>query len=99
MPIVYRVTGIGAWSGKGDIEGLQPLYLPLGQINVKLDGANGLIDALARGRWIPRQVRDKATAMLQGYARPIGDGADDKLETEINFETQGIFMNGLKLPD
>ncbi|MEM1164306.1 MAG: DUF2125 domain-containing protein [Pseudomonadota bacterium] len=96
----FDLSALGARvSGKGDIEVLQPLYLPLGQINVKLDGANGLIDALALGRWIPRQVRDMATAMLQVYARPVGDGAEDKLETEINFETQGIFMNGLKLPD
>ena len=83
----------GEVSAAGDVDILQPIMVPLGEIAIQGRGLVGLAGALERARLIGAEQRQMFDAILQVYARP-GDGIDS-WETEIGFGTEGISVNGL----
>lgn len=80
----------------GDVEVLQPINLPLGEIKVELTNGNALLLALKEADLIDETMRATAAAMLQVYARPV-EGEADKVETDLTFGNEGITMNGLQV--
>jgi len=80
---------------KGDVEILQPINLPLGALGVRLSGAGGLIDALKAAGLIDDKTHETAAAILEVYARRALD--EDRHETVVSFENEGIRINGRAL--
>ena len=94
--IVNRVAvqALGATAEtSGDIEFVQPVMLPVGELAGRAEGLSGLIASLERAGLIDGEIREIATAMLQVYARP-SDG-DDSWQTEVGFTEGGVTVNGL----
>lgn len=66
---------------------------PVGKINAKYEGVNGLLDKLGTMGLIPQDQLGGVRMMLAMFARP--DGGDDKLATELEFKEGGsVFANG-----
>lgn len=91
-----NLSALGAEAqASGDVEILQPINLPLGAVDIRVSKAFAVLNGLMRAGLIDEPTWTTATAMLQVYARP-GEG-DDVFETELTFENEGIFMNGLRV--
>lgn len=78
----------------GDVEVLQPLNLPLGEVKIGLENATPTLQALTEAGLLDEGLRQMAGAMLQIYARDVGDG---RHETELSFGNQGMTVNGLPI--
>lgn len=82
-------------TASGDVEVLQPINLPLGALKIQLTNGEALLLALKQTELIDETMRATAAAMLQVYARKI-DG-QDRYETNLSFENDGVKMNGLQV--
>ena len=90
----FQLSALGAEvTATGDVEVLQPINLPLGEIAVKGSNLTATMEALSKAGLLDEQLRAMGAAMLQVYARP-GQG-DDNWETSISFGNDGITVNGL----
>lgn len=81
---------------EGDIEILQPINLPYGELKVAMTGVDALIKALSQAELINSQLRQMADAILQVYAKK-GEG-EDTWTTDIVMDHEGVKINGLKMP-
>ena len=89
-----NISALGAEiQATGDVDILQPIMVPLGEISVKARGLVGLLGALEKAGLIATEQRDMGDAILQVYARPTGEA--DSWETEIGMGAEGISVNGL----
>ncbi len=89
----FELNALGATaSATGDVEILQPINLPLGEIKVKMTGATALIGKLRQIGLLDDQRAQMADAILQVYAR-TGDGSDSH-NTEVAFTNRGILVGG-----
>ncbi|MEM7211814.1 MAG: DUF2125 domain-containing protein [Pseudomonadota bacterium] len=84
----------GEMSATGDVEVLQPINLPLGALDIRINKGNAVLSALTQAGLIDETTRSMAAAMLQVYARPIDE---DTHETDLTFGNEGITMNGLRI--
>lgn len=90
------INALGAsLSAKGDVEMLQPINLPQGKLQVEMSGIKALMEALREADLLPPEMAEMANAMLQVYARPVGQ--EDNWRTEVTFANDGISVNGLPL--
>lgn len=70
---------------------------PVGEINARYEGVNGVIDKLAGIGLIPEDQVMSARMMLMMFAKPVKEG-EDKLETRLEFKDGGsIFANGQQI--
>lgn len=81
---------------EGDIEILQPINLPYGELKIAMTGVDALIKALSQAELINSQLRQMADAILQVYAKK-GEG-EDTWTTDIVMDHEGVKINGLKMP-
>lgn len=92
-----NLTVLGAEADvTGDVEILQPINLPLGDLNLRLTGVSRLLGALTEAGLIPYSIRQTGDAMLEVYAKP-GD-TPDTWTSPIKFENTGMTVNGLPVP-
>ena len=90
----FSLSALGAEvSAKGDVDILQPILVPLGEIEIEVTGPVGVLGALEKAGLISTEQREMGDAILQVYARPSGGG--DRWVTEVGFGTEGISVNGL----
>lgn len=88
------LSALGATvSASGDVEILQPINLPLGEIKVAMTGMGALIDKLRGIGLLDEAKADEFDAMLKVFARPVE--AEDRHETELTFTNDGMLVNGL----
>lgn len=68
---------------------------PEGQLNLAINGVNGLIDTLVQMGLVPEQEVMTAQMMMGAFTRPVGD---DMLETTIEINSEGqILANGQRI--
>ncbi|MEO1492947.1 MAG: DUF2125 domain-containing protein [Pseudomonadota bacterium] len=88
------VSALGASAkAAGDVEMVQPVNAPQGQLQVEFSGAQALLTALSKAGLLPEEMAQMGDAMLKVYARPTGE--EDGWRTEVSFATDGISVNGL----
>lgn len=93
---LFRLAALGGVvEAKGDIEVLQPINLPLGEIKVDIAGADALISKLGLAGILSDEMARSADAILKVYARPDTDA--DRHETDVAFTTDGMLINGRTL--
>ena len=93
---LFRLAALGGVvEAKGDIEILQPINLPLGEIKVDVSGAKAVISQLGAAGILDDSMQQSADAILQVYARPATDA--DRHETNIEFTSDGMLINGRTL--
>jgi len=80
----------------GDVEILQPIAVPLGQLDLTLEGPGKLLGQLQRAGLLPQSLREMGDAMLQVYAAPAE--ATDSYTTDITFTYEGVSVNGRRVP-
>ena len=69
--------------------------IPVGDIDLRLEGAYGLMDKLMQIGLLPDDASMGMRAMLGAFAKPVGD---DKFESNIAFtESGGITANGQRI--
>ena len=89
----FRLAAAGAVAeASGDVEILQPINLPLGEIKVAVTGGAALIGKLKAAGILDDKLAETARAILQVYARP--DPTADRHETEVSFTGDGMLING-----
>lgn len=89
----FRLTALGATAeAVGDVEVLQPIALPLGEIKVILQGAGALVEGLHGIGVLDDEKAEMTRAILQVYARPAADA--DRHDTEVAFTKDGMLING-----
>ncbi len=81
---------------RGELEFLQPINLPLGNLTVKLTGLMKLIEKLADGGMVNPQVLQTAAVLAAIYSTPVGAEPDDRV-SEIEMTMGGIAVNGLAI--
>ena len=88
------VSALGAeFQAEGDIEMIQPVQIPEGQIEMRGAGLSALIVSLTEAGILPQELRETAEAILQVYARPAA--GDDSWESVLRIGQEGISLNGL----
>ena len=80
-------------SAGGDVDILQPIMVPLGEVAVEATGIVALLGDLEEAGLITTEQREMGDAILQVYARPAA--GSDRWVTAIGFGTEGISVNGL----
>ena len=86
------LTGTGAF----DFDNTGPVPQPAGTMNLRLEGANALIDTLVNMGMLPQDQAMGARMMLGLFARP-GDGPDT-LVSEITVQPDGaVLANGQRI--
>ncbi|KIT16697.1 DUF2125 domain-containing protein [Jannaschia aquimarina] len=87
-----ELTGTGALTFP---ETPAPFPMPVGRLNLALDGGMALLDKLVAMGLVPAQQATFVRGMAGMVARPVGE---NRLESEIEFtEGGGILANGLPL--
>lgn len=96
--VIVNDVSLSSLGGKaraaGDIEFVQPVNLPVGQLDVSLSNAQAVLRALTAAGMVTPVMRDTANAILQVYARPVEGSLGDQWETEIVFDNGGVVING-----
>ena len=91
-----ELTGDGALTfDPNDLTTFNGVPAPTGAVNLKLVGANTLIDSLIAMGMLPEDQAMGARMMMGMFARP-GDGPDT-LESTLEFKDGGFFANGMRL--
>ena len=81
---------------RGELEFLQPINLPLGNMTVTLTGLMKLIEKLADGGMVNPQVLQTAAVLAAIYSTPV-DAEPDERVSEIEMTMDGITVNGLTI--
>lgn len=77
----------------GDVEILQPGFIPEGSLTIEAAGLTALIESLSKAGLLDPDMRTTAEAILQVYARPA-DGPD-RWESELRIGLEGLTLNGV----
>ena len=77
----------------GEVEVLQPVGVPLGEIRLGVTGLAGLIRTLGRAGVLSPDMVTTAEAIMEVYLRPAG--GDDAWTAVIGFTREGAEVNGL----
>lgn len=90
------VTGTGAMTfDNSDLTTIPGMPRPTGEVNIAINGANGLIDRLVQIGLIPEDQAMMPRMMLGMFATPVGD---DQLTSKIEFTADGqLLANGQRL--
>ena len=90
------ITGAGAFTfDNTDLTTFDGVPAPTGSIDLKIVGANGLLDRLIKMGLLPEDQAMGARMMLGLFARP-GEG-EDTLTSKLEFKDKGFFANGQRL--
>lgn len=93
-----KVSAVGAeltGTGKATFDNSQGIPMPLGSVDLKLAGFNGLMDKLVAMGLVPEDQMMFARMMLGLYAVPTGD---DEMSSKIEFKAGGeIYANGQRV--
>lgn len=91
-----ELTGTGALTfDTNDLMTFNGIPAPTGVVDLKLVGANALIDSLIAMGMLPEDQAMGARMMMGMFARP-GDGPDT-LQSTLEFKDGGFFANGMRL--
>lgn len=91
-----ELTGTGALTfDPSDMMTFNGVPAPTGVVDLKLVGANKLIDSLIAMGMLPEDQAMGARMMMGMFARP-GDGPDT-LQSTLEFKDGGFFANGMRL--
>ena len=92
-----EISGTGAFTfNNDDLETFGGFPAPTGEINLNINGANGLLDKLVQMGFVPDDQAMSARMMLGLFARPAG--GEDAMTSQIKIEGDGsIFANGQQL--
>ncbi|MEM8578762.1 MAG: DUF2125 domain-containing protein [Pseudomonadota bacterium] len=92
------LTGTGAFTVTPGINPIfGPLGTPAGQVDLRLEGGNGLMDKLVQMGLLPEDQAMGARMMLGLFARPV-EGQPDTLTSTIEINEQGhILANGQRI--
>jgi hypothetical protein len=92
-----EVTGKGAFTfDNSDTTTFPGVPLPTGQLDLKLVGANGLLDKLVQMGLLPADQAMGARMMMGLFAKTV-EGSDDTLTSTLEFKDKGFFANGQRL--
>jgi hypothetical protein len=92
-----EVTGDGAFTfDNSDTTTFPGVPLPTGQLDLKIVGANGLLDRLVQMGLLPEDQAMGARMMMGLFARTV-EGSDDTLTSTLEFKEKGFFANGQRL--
>jgi hypothetical protein len=91
-----ELSGNGALTfDNNDLTTFNGMPAPTGQINLKLLGANALIDNLIAMGLLPEDQAMGARMMMGMFARPGTE--PDSLTSTLEFKDGGFFANGMRL--
>jgi hypothetical protein len=92
-----EVTGKGAFTfDNSDTTTFPGVPLPTGQLDLKLVGANGLLDRLVQMGLLPEDQAMGVRMMMGLFAKTV-EGSDDTLTSTLEFKDKGFFANGQRL--
>jgi len=92
-----EVTGDGAFTfDNSDTTTFPGVPLPSGQMDLKIVGANGLVDQLVQLGLLPEDQAMAARMMMGLFANAV-EGSDDTLTSTLEFKDKGLFVNGQRL--
>jgi hypothetical protein len=92
-----EVTGDGAFTfDNADTTTFPGVPLPTGQLDLKIVGANGLVDKLVQMGLLPEDQAMSARMMMGLFANAV-EGSDDTLTSTLEFREKGLFVNGQRL--
>lgn len=92
-----EVTGDGAFTfDNADTTTFPGVPLPTGQLDLKIVGANGLVDKLVQMGLLPEDQAMSARMMMGLFANAV-EGSDDTLTSTLEFKEKGLFVNGQRL--
>ncbi|MCA3486855.1 MAG: DUF2125 domain-containing protein [Rhodobacter sp.] len=92
-----EVTGDGAFTfDNADTTTFPGIPLPTGQLDLKIVGANGLVDKLVQMGLLPEDQAMSARMMMGLFANAV-EGSDDTLTSTLEFKEKGLFVNGQRL--
>ncbi|MBM1221831.1 DUF2125 domain-containing protein [Ponticoccus sp. SC2-23] len=91
-----EILGSGAFTFDfTDFQTIPGAPRPEGELNLAINGVNGLIDTLVQMGLVPEQQVMGAQMMMGAFTRPVGE---DMLETTIEINSEGhILANGQRL--
>lgn len=91
--------GQGAFTfNDGGAAEIQGLPAPEGALDLRLEGANALLDRLVAGGFLPQEMADGARLYLNLFAAPAESGAEDVLTSRIEVNEKGhVTANGQRL--
>jgi hypothetical protein len=91
------VTGAGAFTfDNTDTTTFPGVPAPTGQLDLKIVGANGLIDKLIQLGFLPEDQAMGARMMMGLFAKPV-EGQEDTLTSTLEFKDKGFYANGQRL--
>jgi len=91
------VSGTGAFTfDNSDRTTFDGVPLPTGKLDLRIVGANGLLDRLVQMGTLPADQAAGARMMMGLFARTV-DGAEDTLTSTLEFKDKGFFANGQRL--
>ncbi|HEX9857573.1 MAG TPA: DUF2125 domain-containing protein, partial [Paracoccaceae bacterium] len=92
-----ELTGSGALTfDNSDLVSFDGVPAPTGVIDMKVTGANGLMDKLAQMGLIPEDQLMGARMMLGMFAK-VDATAPDTMTSTLEFKDKGFFANGMQL--
>lgn len=92
-----EVTGSGALTfDNTDLVTFEGVPAPTGKIDLKVTGANTLMDNLAKMGLIPEDQLMGARMMLGMFAK-VDETAPDTMTSTLEFKDKGFFANGMQL--
>jgi hypothetical protein len=92
-----ELTGSGAFTfDNSDTTTFPGMPLPTGQLDLKLVGANGLLDKLIQLGYVPEDQAMGARMMMGLFAKAV-EGEPDTLTSTLEFKDKGFFANGQRL--
>ena len=92
-----EVTGNGALTfDNADTTTFPGMPMPAGKLDLKIVGANGLVDKLVQLGLLPEDQAMAARMMMGLFANAV-EGSDDTLTSTLEFRDKGLFVNGQRL--
>ncbi len=92
-----ELTGSGALTfDNTDLTSFDGMPAPTGAVNMKIVGANGLMDKLVQMGLLPEEQVMSARMMIGMFAK-VEEGSEDTLTSTLEFKDKGFFANGMQL--
>jgi hypothetical protein len=92
-----EVTGKGALTfDNSDMTTFPGMPLPTGTVDLKIVGANALLDKLIQLGFLPEDQAMGARMMMGLFAKAV-EGQEDTLTSTLEFKDKGFFANGQRL--